>query len=111
MARAWEIAREAAKKFGGRPVEYMWGGAIKEAWKEKKAETDDPIVPLEKLPFIPYSVWAGPPHTDLYFDLEHAFEGWTMISGESWILKPENVTSNFDIDLSRYPDFTNGDDY
>lgn len=109
MARAWEIARAAAKKYGGRPVEYMRGGAVKGAWQEEKV---DPIVPPKTLPFIKYKVWAGQTaHTALYFALEHAFDNWAMISGESWILIPENVTSDFDIDLSRYPDFLNGEDY
>lgn len=46
MTRAWEIAREAAAKFGGKASQYI-GEALKEAWiiiKLKKIvnrETDD----------------------------------------------------------------------
>lgn len=35
MVRAWEIAREGAKKFGGKAVEYI-AEALKLAWKEVK---------------------------------------------------------------------------
>lgn len=35
MVRAWEIAREAAAKFGGRAIEYI-AGALKMAWAEIK---------------------------------------------------------------------------
>lgn len=34
MSRAWEIARAAATIFGGRPIEYIRGGAVKMAWAE-----------------------------------------------------------------------------
>ena len=33
MMRAWEIAKQAAKKFGGRAIEYI-ALALREAWKE-----------------------------------------------------------------------------
>ena len=36
MVRAWEIAREGAKKFGGKAIEYI-AEALKLAWKEVKA--------------------------------------------------------------------------
>lgn len=34
FTRAWKIAREAAKKFGGKPSEYIQGGAVKQAVEE-----------------------------------------------------------------------------
>lgn len=36
MVRAWEVAREGAKKFGGKAIEYI-AEALKLAWKEVKA--------------------------------------------------------------------------
>ena len=38
MKRAWEIAREAAAKFGGKAVEYIRGGAVRQAYDEVKRE-------------------------------------------------------------------------
>lgn len=35
MVRAWEIAREAAAKFGGSAVEYI-SGALHQAWAESR---------------------------------------------------------------------------
>ncbi len=37
MTRAWEIAREAVKNFGGKIKEFF-GGALKMAWEESKEE-------------------------------------------------------------------------
>lgn len=39
MVRAWEIAREGAKKFGGKAIEYI-AEALKLAWKEVKGLFD-----------------------------------------------------------------------
>ena len=36
MKNAWEIAKEAAKKFGGKAIEYI-AGAMKMAWAVAKA--------------------------------------------------------------------------
>ena len=50
MSRAWEIARAAATIFGGRPIEYIRGGAVKMAWAEaghKPATKDQLIEALE----------------------------------------------------------------
>jgi len=38
MVRAWEIARKAAAKFGGRAREYM-AGALRQAWAETRKVT------------------------------------------------------------------------
>lgn len=35
MVRAWEIAKKAAKKFGGKAIEYI-AGSLKMAWAEVK---------------------------------------------------------------------------
>lgn len=53
MMRAWEIAKQAAKKFGGRAIEYI-AMALREAWKEIKnmaADIHDRIDELESKGF------------------------------------------------------------
>lgn len=46
MCKAWEIAKNAAKKFGGRAIEYI-GGALKMAWEMAKGLTEKQIKALE----------------------------------------------------------------
>lgn len=38
--RAWGIAREAASRYGGKPSEYMQGGAVAQAYEEEDKATD-----------------------------------------------------------------------
>lgn len=45
MTNAWKIAREAAKKFGGKAIEYI-SGALKMAWKMAKGLTNEQIEAL-----------------------------------------------------------------
>lgn len=45
MCKAWEIAKNAAKKFGGKAIEYI-GGALKMAWKAVKGLTNEQIEAL-----------------------------------------------------------------
>lgn len=45
MTSAWEIAKNAAKKFGGKAIEYI-GGALKMAWKMAKGLTNEQIKAL-----------------------------------------------------------------
>lgn len=40
MTRAWEIAKDAVVEFGGKAVEYI-SGALKMAWAEVKAATNE----------------------------------------------------------------------
>lgn len=42
MCKAWEIAKKAAKKFGGKAIEYI-GGALKMAWEAAKGLTEKQI--------------------------------------------------------------------
>lgn len=42
MTNAWKIAREAAKKFGGKAIEYI-GGALKMVWEAAKGLTEKQI--------------------------------------------------------------------
>lgn len=54
MKRAWEIAKAAAVIFGGRPVDYIYGGAVKMAWTEaehKPATKEEKIQALEAMGF------------------------------------------------------------
>lgn len=46
MCKAWEIAKKAAKKFGGKAIEYI-GGALKMAWEAAKGLTEKQIKVLE----------------------------------------------------------------
>lgn len=45
MCKAWEIAKKAAKKFGGKAIEYI-GGALKMAWEAAKGLTEKQISSL-----------------------------------------------------------------
>ncbi|MEK1298970.1 hypothetical protein HCY47_07700 [Limosilactobacillus fermentum] len=42
MNNAWKIAKNAAKKFGGKAIEYI-GGALKMAWEAAKGLTEKQI--------------------------------------------------------------------
>ena len=46
MCKAWEIAKKAAKKFGGKAIEYI-GGALKMAWEMAKGLTEKQVKALE----------------------------------------------------------------
>lgn len=54
MTNAWEIARNAAKKFGGKAIEYI-GGALKMAWQAAKGLTEQEVTMLEAKG---YNRWA-----------------------------------------------------
>ena len=45
MCKAWKIAKKAAKKFGGKAIEYI-GGALKMAWEAAKGLTEKQISSL-----------------------------------------------------------------
>ena len=45
MTNAWKIAKKAAKKFGGKAIEYI-GGALKMAWEAAKGLTEKQISSL-----------------------------------------------------------------
>lgn len=46
MTNAWKIAKDAAKKFGGKAIEYI-SGALKMAWKMAKGLSEKQIKALE----------------------------------------------------------------
>lgn len=56
MMRAWEIAKQAAKKFGGRAIEYI-AMALKEAWKEIKNMVMDIADRIEELEAKGFRRW------------------------------------------------------
>lgn len=68
MANAWMIAKNAAKKFGGKAIEYI-SGALKMAWKMAKGLSEKAIKVLESKGF---SRWTKYDKDRLYFDLEKA---------------------------------------
>ena len=68
MTNAWMIAKNAAKKFGGKAIEYI-GGALKMAWKMAKGLTEEQVRALIAKGFIR---WTNYDMDRLYFDLEKA---------------------------------------
>lgn len=56
MKRAWEIAKEAARKFGGRACEYI-ALAMKEAWKEIKTMKKDITERIDELTGLGFNRW------------------------------------------------------
>ena len=56
MMRAWEIAKQAAKKFGGRAVEYI-ALALREAWKEIKTMVVDITDRIEEMEAKGFKRW------------------------------------------------------
>lgn len=68
MTNAWMIAKNAAKKFGGKAIEYI-AGALKMAWKMAKGLTEEQVKALIAKGFIR---WTKYDKDRLYFDLEKA---------------------------------------
>lgn len=68
MTNAWKIAKDAAKKFGGKAIEYI-AGALKMAWKMAKGLTNEQIKALEDKGF---SRWTKYGKDRLYFNLVKA---------------------------------------
>lgn len=68
MTTAWMIAKNAAKKFGGKAIEYI-GGALKMAWEAAKGLTEEQVKALIAKGFIR---WTKYDKDRLYFDLEKA---------------------------------------
>jgi hypothetical protein len=56
MKNAWEIAKKAAQKFGGRAYEYI-ALALKEAWKEIKTMKKDITERIEELTALGFNRW------------------------------------------------------
>jgi hypothetical protein len=65
MTNAWKIARNAAKKFGGKAIEYI-GGALKMAWQAAKELTEKTISALENKG---YNRWTTDDHDRLYLNI------------------------------------------
>lgn len=68
MTNAWEIAKNAAKKFGGKAIEYI-SGALKMAWKMAKGLSEKQIKALENKGF---NRWTKYGKDRLYFDMVKA---------------------------------------
>lgn len=68
MINAWEIAKNAAKKFDGKAIEYI-GGALKMAWKMAKGLSEKQIKALEDKGF---NRWTKYGKDRLYFNLVKA---------------------------------------
>lgn len=65
MTNAWKIAREAAKKFGGKASEYI-SGSLKMAWKMAKGLSEKQIKALESKG---YNHWTTDDHDRLYLNI------------------------------------------
>lgn len=67
MTNAWEIAKNAAKKFGGKAIEYI-GGALKMAWKAAKGLSEKQIEALTSKGYNRWTTDDGK-HDRLYLDV------------------------------------------
>lgn len=67
MCNAWEIARNAAKKFGGKAIEYI-GGALKMAWEAAKGLTEKQISSLVSKGYNRWTTDDGE-HDRLYLNI------------------------------------------
>lgn len=56
MRKAWEIAREAAKRFGGKAAQYI-AGALRMAWKEARKMTKDITERIDELTAMGFNRW------------------------------------------------------
>lgn len=56
MTRAWEITKQAAKKFGGRAIDYI-AMALREAWKEITKMAADIAERIEELEAKGFKRW------------------------------------------------------
>ena len=65
MTNAWKIAKNAAKKFGGKAIEYI-AGALKMAWKMAKGLSEKQIKALESKV---YNHWTTDDHDRLYLNI------------------------------------------
>lgn len=85
MVRAWEIAKEAAAKFGGSAKEYI-AGALRMAWKEAKAPK---YVTLElRAPNRKSKTWvAAIVGTHPVFKFERKFINPDVYGEHTWTLK------------------------
>lgn len=71
MCKAWEIAKKAAKKWGGKAIEYI-GGALKMAWEKAKGLSEKQIETLMSKGFNRWTTDDGK-HDRLYLNIyEHA---------------------------------------
>lgn len=57
MKKAWEIAREAAKRFGGKAAQYI-AGALRMAWKEVRKMTKDITERIDELTAMGFNRWT-----------------------------------------------------
>lgn len=56
MMRAWEIAKQAVKKFGGRAIEYI-AMALRNAWEEAKSLSKDITERIDELTAMGFNRW------------------------------------------------------
>lgn len=71
MTNAWKIAKNAAKKFGGKAIEYI-GGALKMAWEAVKGLTEKQISSLVSKGYNRWTTDDGE-HDRLYLNIyKHA---------------------------------------
>lgn len=67
MEQAWKIAKKAAKKFGGKAIEYI-SGALKMAWKATKGLTEEQIKALVSKGYNRWTTADGK-HDRLYLNI------------------------------------------
>lgn len=99
MKRAWEIAREGVKKFGGKAIEYI-SESLKMAWAEFKSETVEVVnhcmeTVNELVKFMntdsnnfdrQANLWTKPANfMRIYFNL-NGWKGWLQIDKSTYLI-------------------------
>ena len=56
MKKAWEIARKAAQRFGGKAAQYI-AGALRMAWKEARKMSQDITERIDELSKMGFNRW------------------------------------------------------
>lgn len=106
MQQAWAQARAAAKKYGGRPIQYIWGGTLSEAWKAAKLTPDSVVVDPRDLPYLGYYTWSK--DKVIYHNLE---KGASDNPTSSSFLMVNWRPDDYDADVRKYKEWVNCDDY
>lgn len=68
MKRAWEIARASATLFGGKAIDYIYGGAVKMAWAEVQGKPVTKDQKIEALEAKGFKRWQKGNYDRLYIN-------------------------------------------
>ena len=76
MKKAWEIAREAAKRFGGKAAQYI-AGALRMAWKEARKMNQDITERIDELTRMGFNRWQKNGMDRMYINASTLGLEWT----------------------------------